>query len=198
MNRAAMSRLRGSIAACLLALALPACSQRPEPPLAGARIGGEFDLVDKAGKPVHWRDFQGKYRIIYFGYTFCPDACPTDVSVMMRGFDKFAKENPNKAAQVQPIFVTVDPARDTPPRVGEFAAAFSPKLLGLTGSEAAVSQAAKAFAVWYEKGESTPGGYLMNHTRIAYLMDRDGKPLAVLATDKGPQAVAADLEQWVD
>lgn len=198
MNRAAMSRIRASIAACLLALTLAACSERPEPPLAGARIGGEFDLVDKTGKAVHWRDFNGKYRIIYFGYTYCPDACPTDVSVMMRGFALFAKDNPSKAAEVQPIFVSVDPARDTPPRVGEFAAAFSPRLLGLTGSEDAVSRAAKAFAVYYAKGEDTPGGYLVDHTRIAYLMDRDGKPLAVLATDKGPEAVAADLDQWVE
>jgi protein SCO1/2 len=193
-----MSRLRGSIAACLLALALAACSQRPEPPLAGARIGGEFDLIDKTGRHVHWSDFEGKYRMIYFGYTFCPDACPTDLTTMMRGFDQFAKDNPSKATQVQPIFVSVDPARDTPPRVGEFAAAFSPRLLGLTGGEREVADAARTFAVWYAKGESTPGGYLVNHTRIAYLMDRDGKPLAVLPTDQGPKAVAAELEQWVD
>jgi len=198
MNRAAMSRIPASIAACLLALALAACSQRPEPPLAGATIGGEFDLVDTNGKPVHWRDFKGKYRMIYFGYTFCPDACPTDLTTMMRGFDQFAKDNPGKAGKVQPIFVSVDPARDTPPRVGEFAAAFSPRLLGLTGSEANVAKAAKVFAVWYAKGEQTPGGYLVNHTRIAYLMDPDGKPLVVLATDKGPKAVAADLAEWVD
>ncbi len=198
MNRAAMSRIRSSFAACLFALALAACSQRPEPPLEGARIGGEFDLVDKNGRYVHWRDFDGKFRMVYFGYTYCPDACPTDLTTMMRGFDLFTKEHPELAGNVQPIFVSIDPARDTPPRMGEYTAAFSPRLLGLTGSEREVAQAARTFAVYYRKGETTPGGYLVDHTRIAYLMDRDGKPLAVLPTDKGAQAVAAELAIWVE
>lgn len=163
-----------------------------------ARIPAKFELIDQNGRTVREKDLLDKPTVVFFGYTFCPDACPTDLTTMMRGFDQFAKDNPGKAGKVQPIFVSVDPARDTPPRVGEFAAAFSPRLLGLTGSEANVAKAAKVFAVWYAKGEQTPGGYLVNHTRIAYLMDPDGKPLVVLATDKGPKAVAADLAEWVD
>jgi len=203
MNRRAMTNRPALLAALLLALAaqltLAACQQRETPPLAGAAIGGPFTLEDKAGKPVHWSDFAGKWRIVYFGYTWCPDACPTDVGVMMRGFDKFAKAHPDLAAKVQPIFITVDPARDTPARVGEFAAAFSPRLLGLTGTQAQVDAAATAFAAYHARGKDQPGGgYLVDHSRIAYLMDPDGKPVAMLPVDKDDAAVAAELAKWVN
>jgi len=202
MNRRAMTkplaRLLPALLAMIAPLALTACEQREPPPLAGAAIGGPFTLVDKAGKTVRWADFAGKWRIVYFGYTWCPDACPTDVGVMMRGFDRFAKDHPELAGEVQPLFITVDPARDTPARVGEFAAAFSPRLLGLTGTPAQVDQAAKAFAAYYARGKDQPGGgYLMDHSRVAYLMDRDGKPVAMLPVDKDDKAVAAELAKWV-
>ncbi|MFT4027436.1 MAG: SCO family protein [Novosphingobium sp.] len=202
MNRRAMM-IRPSLfrtALLMLALGLAACSGESAPterPLAGARIGGPFTLTDKDGKEVRWSDFAGKYRIVYFGYTFCPDACPMDVSQMMKGFALFAKAKPDLAAQVQPIFITIDPARDTAARVGEFSAAFSPRLLGLTGTAAQVDAAAKAFAAYYAKGTETSGGYLMDHSRIAYLMDREGRPIEMLPVDKGPEAVAADLGKWV-
>lgn len=199
MNRRAMT-IRTALS-LVLAAALSACggsAPAERPPLEGAAIGGAFTLADKTGKEVRWSDFAGRYRIIYFGYTFCPDACPLDVSVMMRGFNQFAKEHPDLAAQVQPIFVTIDPARDTPARVGEFAAAFSPRLIGLTGTPEQVATAAKAFAVYYTKGKETAGGYLMDHSRTAFLMDRAGKPLAILPTDKQDAgAVAAELTKWV-
>jgi protein SCO1/2 len=202
MNRRAMTkplaRLLPALLAMIVPLALTACEQREPPPLAGAAIGGPFTLVDKAGKTVRWADFAGKWRIVYFGYTWCPDACPTDVGVMMRGFDRFAKDHPDLAGEVQPLFITVDPARDTPARVGEFAAAFSPRLLGLTGTPAQIDQAAKAFAAYYARGKSQPGGgYLMDHSRVAYLMDRDGKPVAMLPVDRDDKAVAAELAKWV-
>jgi len=199
MNRRAMMiRIAVSLA---LAIALTSCSEgapsAEERPLAGAKIGGAFTLTDKTGKEVRWGDFAGKYRIVYFGYTFCPDACPMDVSQLMKGFNLFATAEPELAGQVQPIFITIDPARDTAARVGEFASAFSPRLLGLTGTPAQVDQAAKAFAAYYAKGTETSGGYLMDHSRIAYLMDREGKPIEMLPVDKGPEAVAAELTKWV-
>jgi len=187
--------------ATALALTLAACGGAPQPaerpPLEGAAIGGPFTLSDQTGKAVRWSDFAGRYRIVYFGYTFCPDVCPLDVQAMMQGYNQFAKGHAELAQDVQPIFITIDPARDTPPRVGEFAAAFSPRLVALTGTDQQVAQAAKAFAVYYAKAKETPGGYLMDHTRIAYLMDRQGKPLAMLPVDKGPKAVAAELAKWV-
>ncbi len=200
MNRRAMT-IRAAISLAILSL-LSACGEASapteRPPLEGAAIGGPFTLMDKDGKEVRWSDFAGQYRIVYFGYTFCPDACPMDVALTMRGFNAFAKDHPDLAAQVQPIFITIDPARDTPARVGEFAAAFSPRLLGLTGTPEQVAAAAKAFAVPYAKGKETAGGYLMDHGRVTFLMDRDGKPLAILPTDKqDAAAVAAELAKWV-
>ena len=197
MNRRAMTKHFALAAA--LSLALAACNAAPSetPPLAGSTIGGAFTLADKNSKPVRWADFAGKYRIVYFGYSFCPDACPLDVSVMMRGFDRFAKDQRALADQVQPIFITIDPARDTPAIVGEFAAAFSPRLLGLTGTAAQVDVAAKAFSVYYARGKQSTGGYLMDHSRIAFLMGRAGEPIAMLPVDKGPDAVAAELAKWV-
>jgi protein SCO1/2 len=189
------------ISALLLPLSLAGCGKAEtpptEPPLAGAAIGGPFTLIDKGGNEVRWTDFAGKYRIVYFGYAFCPDVCPLDVQAMMQGFGAFEKSDPDRAARVQPIFITIDPARDTPEKVGEFTAAFSPRLLGLTGSAEQVAAAAKAFAVYYARGTETSGGYLMDHTRIAYLMGPDGKPIAMLPVDKGGKAVAAELDTWV-
>jgi protein SCO1/2 len=161
-------------------------------------IGGPFELVDKTGETVRWSDFDGKYRIIYFGYTYCPDVCPLDVQRMMQGYARFKEAKPELAAQVQPIFVTIDPARDTPAKVGEFAAAFSDDLIGLTGTAEQVDQAAKAFGVYYAKGDDAGGdSYLMDHSRTAFLMGRDGKPIALLPVDEGAEQVAAELEKWV-
>ena len=203
MNRRAMTKPFFTIA--LAALALTACSpaeHKDDPKvtgalLDGAAIGGPFTLTDKDGKRISWDDFKGKYRIVYFGYTFCPDACPMDLSILIRGFTQFAKDHPQQAAEVQPIFITIDPARDTPARVGEFTAAFSPKLLGLTGTQAEVDVAVKAFKAVAARGADTPGGYLMDHSRMAYLMGKNGEPIAALPVDKDPATVAADLAALV-
>ena len=182
----------------LLACTPAADNAAADAPLAGAAIGGPFTLVDSSGKTVRWSDFDGKYRIVYFGYAYCPDVCPFDVQRMMQGYARFKEENPELAAQVQPIFVTIDPERDTPEVVGEFTSAFSDDLIGLTGTPEQVDKAAKAFSVYYAKGEmSEGGGYLMDHSRAAYLMGPEGDPIALLRVDEGPAAVAADLEKWV-
>ena len=190
----------------LLALALPfllaACSSNSDTaqaaPLAGAAIGGPFTLVDSSGKTVRWSDFAGKYRIVYFGYTYCPDVCPTDMQRLMQGFTQYKRGHPELAAQIVPMFITVDPERDTPKVVGEFTHAFSDDLLGLTGTPEQVAQAAKEFAIFYEKGKpNAEGGYLVNHSTQAYLMGRKGEPIALVPIDEGPKAVTASLEKWV-
>ncbi|MFC3215676.1 SCO family protein [Novosphingobium panipatense] len=135
---------------------LPATADRREPAFGGAAIGGPFSLVDKDGKTVTWDQFKGRWRIVYFGYTFCPDACPMDVQSLMRGFGRFEKSHPGQAETVQPIFITIDPARDTPEVVGAWTAAFGPRLLGLTGTQEQVDKAAKAFAAYYRKGRKRP------------------------------------------
>jgi protein SCO1/2 len=204
MNRAAMTSRFLAFALLTSALSLAGCSSEPQQsqagaaPLAGAAIGGPFALVDKDGKTVRWQDFAGRYRIVYFGYTFCPDACPLDLGKMMQGFALFAKAQPALADKIQPMFITIDPARDTPKIMGEYTASFSPRLLGLTGSQAAIDQAAKAFRVYYAKGDKTPGGgYLMNHSRVALLMGPQGEPISMLPVDQDPPAVAAELAKWV-
>ncbi|WP_246543281.1 SCO family protein [Novosphingobium profundi] len=198
---------RRVLAASALALGLSLGACQPASPahppiegtdITGAAIGGDFTLVDKTGKAVRWSDFRGKWTIIYFGYTFCPDACPIDVQEMMKGFNQFAKAHPEAAAKVQPIFITIDPARDTPEIVGQWTGAFGPDLLGLTGTAKQVDEAAKAFAVYYGKGETTSGGYLMDHSRFAYLMNPKGEPIDMLPVDKGAKAVAADLAALVN
>jgi len=206
MNARAMTKQSVIFILPLLA-AVTACQQSaPSAPAAaaiegtaldGSGIGGPFTLTDKDGKLVTWDQFKGKYRIVYFGYTFCPDACPTDLGRMMQGYLKFAEQHRDLAEQVQPIFITIDPARDTPARVGQYAANFTPRLLGLSGSQQQVDVASNAFKVSVSRGEDRPGGYLMEHSRFAYLMDRDGKPLEALPLDKGPEAVAADLVRQV-
>ena len=204
MNRRAMKKPLPFI--LLSALALSACQQPTGAPPAeligteikGTPFGGPFTLTGEDGKRYAWDDFKGKYRMIYFGYAFCPDACPTDVAVMMRGFQKFEKLHPDQAAKVQPLFVTIDPARDTVKVVKEFTDSFHPKLLGLTGTQAEIDTAAKAFRVYAARGKDLgQGNYLMDHSRFAYLMDPDGKPLVILAVDKSAEAVAADLANSV-
>ncbi|WP_394730760.1 SCO family protein [Altererythrobacter sp. GH1-8] len=191
------------IAALLAPFALVACtpgtSEQPiDPPLAGADIGGPFELVGSDGETVRWSDFNGKYRIVYFGFTFCPDICPTDVQRMAQGLEIYAEKRPRQASNIQPIFISIDPVRDTPEKVGEFAAAFSDRLIGLTGSEEQVKAAADTFRVFYSRGEDTPGGgYLMDHSAIVYLFGPNGEPLATLPTDQGAESVAAELDKWV-
>ncbi len=186
-----------------LGLLLSGCHSQPALPpilgtdITGAEIGGPFTLEDKTGKTVRWQDLRGKWAMIYFGYTFCPDACPIDVQEMMKGFKLFAKAHPQAAAKVQPIFITIDPARDTPQVVGEWTGAFGPELKGLTGTPEQVAGAVKAFAVYAAKGEETQGGYLMDHSRFVYLMNPKGEPVAMLPVDKGAKAVASDLAALV-
>jgi protein SCO1/2 len=183
------------------ALALAGCSAAvpaAEPPLAGADIGGEFALTASDGRTVRWGDFAGKYRVVYFGYAFCPDICPTDMQRVAQGLKVLKGSDPAKAAKIQPLFITIDPERDTQKVVGEFAAAFSPDIIGLTGTPEQIAAAAKAFRVFYAKGEAVAGGgYLVDHSNIVYLFGPDGEPLATLPVDQGANAVAAELDRWV-
>lgn len=188
-----------------LALLVGACSpqagndqQATAGPLAGARIGGPFSLVNQDGQRVTDKDFAGKYRTVYFGYSYCPDVCPVDLQKLMQGLRLFERQNPTAASKVQPIFITVDPARDTPAVLKTYVAAFHPRLVGLTGSEEEIAAAAKVYAVFYRKAENEGASeYLMDHSRQTYLMGPDGKPIALLPQDESPEAVAAELARWV-
>lgn len=181
-----------------LALAVAACSSEPAaapPPLAGARIGGPFRLTDQDGRTVTDGDFAGRYRVMYFGYTFCPDVCPTDAQNIGAALRRLEKDDPALAARVVPIFVTVDPARDTPAAMKPFVRAFHPRFVGLTGSPQAIAATAKAYGIYYARGAGTSGGYLVDHGRQIYLMDPAGKPLALLP-EGPPERIAAEIRRW--
>lgn len=176
------------------------------PPLEGARIGGPFTLVDQNGKTVSDTDFAGQYRLVYFGYSFCPDICPVDLQKLMRGLAQFEKADPARGAKVAPLFITVDPARDTPAALKPFVARYHPRLLGLTGTPEQIAAAAKAYVVTYHKVDgSAPDRYLMAHSQLAFLMSPEGTPIALLPLDDpstekdegAPAAVAAELAKWV-
>lgn len=189
-------------AACVAAtLSLASCHRAPPEtaPLAGASIGGPFTLTDQDGQPYSSTALAGRYPIIYFGYTFCPDACPTDMQVLGKAMRQLDASDPATSAKIQPIFITVDPARDTPAALKQFVAAFYPRLIGLTGSDAQIAAVAKEYAVPYRKQPAPEGvsGYLMDHPRIAILLGPDGKPIALLPVDANADAVAAELRKWV-
>jgi protein SCO1 len=183
----------------ILALLLAACSApTPPPPLEGARIGGPFSLTDQNGATVTDRSFPGQYRVMYFGYAFCPDICPTDVANLARGVRAFAKANPGKADKLKFIFITIDPARDTPKTLKDFTAAFDPKMIGLTGSPAVIAEVAKAYGVAYSIPPGQPkDNYIVDHSRQAYLMSPDNKPIALLPHDGTVEEIAAELAKWV-
>ena len=155
-----------------------------------ARVGGPFTLIDHTGAPRTERDYRGKLMLIYFGYTFCPDACPTALQVMTVALDQLGK----RSKDVQPILITIDPARDTPAHLKSYMLNFHPNLIGLTGSEEQVRAAAKAYRVYYRRaGEGKD--YLMDHSSIILLMDREGRYLTHFTHDTPSETMAARIAE---
>jgi protein SCO1 len=198
MNETPKPRLT-AILCLLLGLALAGCSAGSgEPPLKGAAIGGPFTMTDQDGRIVTDRDFAGRYRIMYFGFTHCPDVCPTDLAILGQALRRFEKSDPAPAARVVPIFVSVDPERDSPAVLKDYVADFHPRLVGLTGTPQQLADMARRYGAYYGKEPAGPGGgYNVNHSRIAELIGPKGEPIALLPYDKGAEAVAAELERWV-
>ena len=196
MNKSARSAL------LLVLAALAGCSSGAKtpaaPPLAGASIGGPFTLTDQDGRTVSDRDFAGEYRIMYFGYTFCPDVCPTDMQHLGAAMRLLDARDPALSKRIVPVFVTVDPARDTPAVLKTFVSAFYPRMIGLTGDAAAIRRVADDYRVFYERQPVQPGGgYLVQHSDHAILFGPDGKPITLVPVKDTPEAIAATLEQWV-
>ncbi len=183
----------------LLALLVAACTApAPRPPLEGARIGGPFALTDQNGAVVTEKSFPGQYRIMYFGYAYCPDICPTDVANLARGLKAFAKADPARAKKVKLIFVSVDPARDTAAVLKDFTAAFHPEMVGLTGSAKAIADVTTAYGVSVSIAPGQPkDGYLVDHSRATYLMDPANRPIALIPQDGTAEAIAGEIGKWV-
>jgi protein SCO1/2 len=139
-------------------------------------IGGPFALVDQDGKPRTDADFRGKFLLIYFGFTYCPDICPTDLQNIGLAMDRLGKAGDG----VQPLFVTLDPERDTAEHLKDYVALFHPRMVALTGDAAAIGKAADAYRVYYARVPTKSGDYTVDHSAFIYLVGRDGKYLGFL------------------
>jgi len=166
---------------------------QPEPAATGsALIGGPFSLTDQTGARRTDADFRGTHMLIFFGYSFCPDVCPTALQNMTVALDALGP----KAARVTPIFITIDPARDTVAALGAYAANFHPRLVALTGTEAEIRAVAKAYRVYFAKvGEDGDPDYLVDHTSIVYLMGPDGRYVAHFTHNTSPDELAQALKR---
>ena len=157
-----------------------------------ALIGGPFTLTDHKGKQVSDTDLRGRLMLIYFGYTLCPDVCPLSLQLMAEGIDALGTDGKD----VQPVFISVDPERDTAEVMSDYVPHFHKRLLGLTGSPEQIKPVLKAYRVYAAKQEETePGEYLVNHSSIFYLMGRDGKFIAHFADQVKPEALAAAIRK---
>jgi len=136
-------------------------------------VGGPFALTDQAGHERTDKEFRGRLMLVYFGFTYCPDVCPTDLQAIGLALDKLGRDGD----QVQPIFITVDPERDTAAHLADYVPMFHPRLIGLTGSADAIRKVADAYKVYYAKVPQDAGDYTVDHTAYIYLMDRDGNYL---------------------
>lgn len=163
-----------------------------------ADIGGSFTLNNHNETRVIDRDFRGQLMIVYFGYTFCPDVCPLDMVRLTAALDLLEGRGADLSL-IQPLFITIDPARDSPRILSQFVAAFHPRLMGLTGSHLRIKQAAEAYKVYYAKA---PGGsekdYLMNHSSNIYVMGPNGKFITFFSSLDSPEFMADELTAIIE
>jgi protein SCO1/2 len=200
--RAPARALRG-FAACLFAALL--CASAPiaaqEQPSAEqlmddlmwsrGPIGGPFTLSDQTGRLRSDTEFRGKLMLIYFGYSFCPDICPTDLMTIAQALEDLG----DAGAAVQPIFITIDPERDTTERLAEYVSSFHPRLIGLTGTPADIRKVALAYKAYYAKKESGRGeDYTIDHTGVTYLVGREGQYLGFVPPQTAPERLVEVIQ----
>jgi cytochrome oxidase Cu insertion factor (SCO1/SenC/PrrC family) len=194
----------GLALACVISSAPLAANEAAEPSptelieglLSGrAPVGGPFELTDQTGRRRTDADFHGKLVVLYFGYTYCPDVCPTELQSISLALDKLGAA----AETVQPVFISVDPERDTPARLAEFVASFHPGLIGLTGSLAEIRKTAIAYRTFFAKNSATvPGEYSVDHTGFIYLVGKDGHYLGFLPPGASPDEIADAIRTRLD
>jgi protein SCO1/2 len=181
----------GGLGLCLGAILWLTSGQPPG--LAQAAVGGPFRLLDENGKTISDENFRGKPFLVFFGFTHCPDICPTtlfEVSEVMRRLGPDAE-------RTAALFITVDPERDTPEKLKEYLSSFDPHLHGVTGNLDAVAAVAKAYRVYYRKIPTTGDDYTMDHTAIVYLMDKTGHFVAPFNMRRTPEVAAEDLRRYL-
>jgi protein SCO1/2 len=180
----------------LLMVLFSACGEQKMPsPYHAADISGhfaqpDFQLNDFNGKPRKLSDFSDKVVVLFFGYTHCPEVCPTTLADLAQVMHLLGKD----ASRVQVLFITLDPERDTPELLAKFVPAFDPAFLGLYGNAQATAQAAKAFGVMYAKQYDKHGGYTLDHTDGIYLMGTQGKPLLLSPSAQGSENLTQDIK----
>lgn len=183
-----------SLVAVVLGILLAACTEPTRfhsADVSGADWGKDFALTDHNGKPRRLADFRGKAVVLFFGYTHCPDICPTTLAAMRDTMALLGDD----AGRVQVLFATVDPARDTPELLAEYVPWFHPSFIGLWSDEATIAAVAKDFKVFYAKQPSTtPGGYSVDHSASSYAFDPQGRLRLVIRHGETPEHVAADLK----
>ena len=186
--------VRAAIAAAA-ALTIAALLWSGPPAARAAAIGGPFQLVDHTGSAVTEESFDDRHLLIYFGYAWCPDICPTELLVIGQAVDALGE----LGDEVQPLFITVDPARDTVEALADYVPAFHPRLVGLTGSEEQVHEAAKAYRVYYRLNEpDEDGSYLVDHTSYIYFMAPDGDYVTHFVFGQGPEKMAEVMRKHLD
>ena len=183
-------------AAILACAALAGCA--PDAPkfqssdVTGATLGRDFNLIDAAGKPRTLADYRGKAVVIFFGYTQCPDVCPTTLAELAEVMKKLGPD----ADRVQVLFVTIDPERDTQELLAQYVPAFDPRFMGLYGDAAATARTAKEFKIIYQKQPgATPGSYTMDHSAGTYIFDPQGRLRLYVSYGQGPEVFAHDLRE---
>ena len=183
------------IARTIAVLAMALMLAAPVPARAGD-IGGPFALVDHHGNRVTHESYGDKYLLVFFGYTYCPAVCPTELLVFGQTLDLLG----DKAARVQALFISVDPVRDTPDKLAEYVPNFHPDLIGLTGTAAEVKDAARAYRVFFRKSlaEADEENYLVDHTSIVYFMDPAGEFVRHFVFGQGAETVASAIEKILD
>jgi protein SCO1/2 len=190
--------IAGLLAALVLGLALFWMPEMPERPLPKAAMaaGGDFTLESASG-PVSLKDYRGKLVLVYFGYTFCPDICPTSLASTAEGLKQL---KPEEAARVAMIFISVDPERDTPPRLKEYAEFFHPSLVGVTGTPENLAEIAKRYGVFYarQKVETAGGGYVVDHSADTYVVGPDGQLVGKIAHATPPDRVVAEIRKHLN
>jgi protein SCO1/2 len=158
---------------------------------AGVAIGGPFSLIDETGAPVTEKTYRGRHMLIFFGFTYCPDVCPTELAKIAATLDLLGQD----AQRLVPLFVSIDPERDTPEALARYTDLFHPAIIGLTGTEAEVAAAARAFRVYYNKVKTgpEPDAYTMDHSAFVYLMGPDGGFRQLFSPQATPEQMAAAI-----
>lgn len=197
MSERVLMVIAGLLATLVVGLALFWQPEMPERPLPQAALpaAGDFTLQSAAG-PVSLKDYRGKVVLIYFGYTYCPDVCPTSLAATAQGLTLL---KPEELARVAMIFISVDPERDTPARLKDYAEFFHPNVVGVTGTPEKLAEIAKRYGVFYARQKiDTAGGYVVDHSSDTYVVGPEGRLVGKIAHATPPDRVAAELRKYLD